>query len=990
MQHLMRGWYGGKPRLTLDAAVLERQVSADEALLDPVLGRDGEAASLPQHKDSRQLAVNVPLSDRLPYQRTLTDRRHPACGEEMYDAELPSVSVIIIFHNEPYSMLLRTIWSVVNSAKRDRPWFSQANFEDVRTGRMMAMGYPGQDPSSQLVYLKEIILVDDHSTLPELKDKLSHYVRTRLPPHLIRIIRRKNRRGVVQARLEGARAASGEVLVFLDAHCEAQPDWLRPLLQRIRDDPHAVVMPIIDTINETNFFYSAHPEQLQVGGFTFVGHVTWIDVSEREQRRRGRATAPTWSPTMVGGMFAIEREYFWQLGGYDGLMMGVGGENLEISFRIWQCGGTLEVIPCSRVGHVFPRAAPAPALTGDSHGINTARMAEVWMDDYKELFYLHRPDLRNNRKVGDVSPRQRLRAQLQCNSFEWYLRHVYPEKFIPVRGFGYGRFRNPASGLCLDTMQREEEGSPLGVFTCHDTMQTSQYLTLTSSGQLRDELRCIQLQPSKTPTSGIVGTLVMSRCDPNDYNQVWRYTHNEHLVHVKTGLCVELHLRDAADTPTAELRARHCRDNGSEYSRARSQQRWTIDYSERNGFGRTGAVSKNNPKTVLRSRTWGDETGRHCLSPPAEDPHQYDPTCSSTDSIYDRRHEACTNVTYNMTLPSASVIIVFHNERYSELLRTISFLVDSVLRDQPWFRRVLDSKKSRNWNPGYPGQDPTSPLVYLKEIILVDDNSTLTELKDKLSQYLRTRLPPDFIRIVRLPERVGKVNGRVEGARAATGSVLVFLEARCRVGADWLRPLLQRVQDAPHAVVAPVVAPEDMSADDNDVDDDIKVGGFTFDGKLTWIPVSQREQKRRGHVIAPTWSPTLAGGMFAVGREYFWQLGGYDPLLDRHMAAHLELSFRIWQCGGTLEVIPCSRVTHRPRFYEVGQSTALVAELWMDEYKELFYLRRPDLRNISKVGDVSSRQRLRAQLQCNSFEWYLRHVYPEKFIFLYNAVGYGR
>ena len=133
-------------------------------------------------------AFNLIGSNKMPFNRSLPDVRDPRCKKEVYDSELPSATVIIIFTNEAFSTLMRTVWSVINR--------------------------------SPAKYLKEILLVDDFSDHIELKGKLERYIETKFTSTKVRLIRMNKREGLIRARLAGAKEVKGEVMIFLDSHCE--------------------------------------------------------------------------------------------------------------------------------------------------------------------------------------------------------------------------------------------------------------------------------------------------------------------------------------------------------------------------------------------------------------------------------------------------------------------------------------------------------------------------------------------------------------------------------------------------------------------------------------------------------------------------------------------------------------------------------------------------------------------------------------------------
>lgn len=136
--------------------------------------------------------------------------------------------------------------------------------------------------------------------------------------------------GFAEACNRGARVAAGEFLVFINPDTTVEPDWLLNLLKPFRDPSVGLVTPKILLMQE--------PDRINTCGN--VVHVSGIAQCRGINRPRNDLSAPEEVNAVSGAAFAIRRDLFELLGGFDqDFFLYVEETDLSIRARVagWKC-----------------------------------------------------------------------------------------------------------------------------------------------------------------------------------------------------------------------------------------------------------------------------------------------------------------------------------------------------------------------------------------------------------------------------------------------------------------------------------------------------------------------------------------------------------------------------------------------------------------------------------------------------------------------------
>eukprot|EP00927_Polykrikos_kofoidii_P066642 TRINITY_DN62202_c0_g1_i1.p1 TRINITY_DN62202_c0_g1~~TRINITY_DN62202_c0_g1_i1.p1 ORF type:complete len:431 (-),score=54.02 TRINITY_DN62202_c0_g1_i1:382-1674(-) len=239
----------------------------------------------------------------------------------------------------------------------------------------------------------------------------------------VKVISFKERVGLIKAKMRGATEAKGNVLVFFEAHCIPNRWWLQGIMHRVILKPKVLAMPALDAIPERDW-YKYHA--VTPGHWRYEWNFNLIYTNPLQLTTF--KMKPYETPGTSGGILAIRKDWFRKLGLFDVGMREWGGDHMELTMKVWRCGGSIEIVPCSRVGHLFRDVDTRPYDVEVNTVVhNYKRLAELWAKDHLDIFYRMKPEA-VQMPLGDMNAvkanYEELERELQCKNLSWYLDNV--------------------------------------------------------------------------------------------------------------------------------------------------------------------------------------------------------------------------------------------------------------------------------------------------------------------------------------------------------------------------------------------------------------------------------------------------------------------------------------------------------------------------------------------------------------------------------------
>jgi GT2 family glycosyltransferase len=212
----------------------------------------------------------------------------------------------------------------------------------------------------------EVVLVDDAST-----DGSAEGVIHRFPE--VELVRHERRRGAAATKATGAGRARGDVLVFLDGHSNPELGAIAQLVEGVEQfDGEAILTPAIATLDVASWrndrTATGHGYRFDLRRF----ECQWLAMGDL---RRHNGDPYYESPALIGCAFAMSRELYQRLRGFDARMRSWGVEDLDLALKAWLSGGLILHDPAAVIGHRFRTQFDNYTVPPEDVIVNQLRMA---------------------------------------------------------------------------------------------------------------------------------------------------------------------------------------------------------------------------------------------------------------------------------------------------------------------------------------------------------------------------------------------------------------------------------------------------------------------------------------------------------------------------------------------------------------------------------------------------------------------------------------